>query len=87
MVRQYGLGVSPSGVTAERVPRHKATGVFNCSVLEQGTSYVFLGRSLTLASNVVQLRTESGQIRAFQAPAFRRGVSDAITCCAMGNRY
>ncbi len=23
MVRQYGLGVSPSGVTAERVPRHK----------------------------------------------------------------
>ncbi|MCM0588741.1 MAG: hypothetical protein KA716_00115 [Gloeotrichia echinulata DEX184] len=31
--------------------------LFNRLVLEQGTSYAFLGRSLTLASNVVQLRT------------------------------
>ncbi|QSJ14582.1 hypothetical protein JYQ62_22035 [Nostoc sp. UHCC 0702] len=31
--------------------------LFNRSVLEQGTSYASPGRSLTLASNVVQLRT------------------------------
>nr|MDJ0619768.1 hypothetical protein [Calothrix sp. MO_192.B10] len=34
VVRQYGLGVSPSGVTAERVPRHKATAV-NCRQVAQ----------------------------------------------------
>jgi len=30
LVKQYGLGVSPSGVTAERVSRLGASGVGHC---------------------------------------------------------
>ncbi|BAZ19435.1 hypothetical protein NIES4073_03050 (plasmid) [Kalymmatonema gypsitolerans NIES-4073] len=64
--------------------------LFNNLVLEQGTSYTFPGRYLTLASNVVRLRTQAGQMGFFKPPdlsvgfltllvhalAIKRGLSD-----------
>ncbi len=52
--------------------------IFNCLVLEQGTSYIFLGRSLTLASNLVREVLSLVRFGLFQTPAFMRRVSDDI---------
>ncbi len=62
--------------------------MFNCSVLEQGTSYASLGRSLTLASNVVLEVLSLVRLGLSQAPAFRRGVSDMVAVSQeVGNLY
>ena len=52
--------------------------LFNRPVLEQGTSYAFLGRSLTLASNLVREVLSLVRFGLFQTPAFMRRVSDDI---------